>query len=461
MFKLNTYYERDKLPTIYSPNQNIKYKSISNKKNTNYQNIFDHTFSNGVNDYYKHKSNINKLKNLLKNVDSKDKLNVVHNKIITIYDKNRNKTRYGNSMNSMAEKMRTSSYNQVRNKTTNKILNESYIPFNESYHNFLNDLKKKKASFKINQLKEISKDIDNNKLKPLILTKKFNFEQNNNNSNNDNSKIISKFSPNKTLTNNKKLTNNLKLLTKKKEDSFGERLKKFFTPNITNSINNKFNIKNSDKNNKNINKKKCNLCHKYIDIYRFNTHYNSHPSKIFNWLYLGSYQNACNSKDLKDLKISYILNCAVECQNKNFPDITYFQAKIHDLPNFNISIFFQKTNNFINKAKISGKNILIHCQLGISRSTTCLIAYMIKFMGYSTASAIQFIKNKRPHIMPNFGFLQQLKNYEEKIKFEKNDDLDDNSNKNNNGVNNNSNTNDFKFNKTELRFNGFVKNFPF
>ena len=199
-----------------------------------------------------------------------------------------------------------------------------------------------------------------------------------------------------------------------------------------------------------------------IDIYRFNTHYNLHPSKIFNWLYLGSYQNACNIKDLKDLKINYILNCAVECQNKNYENIIYYQAKIHDLPNFNISIFFSKTNNFINKAKLAGKNILIHCQLGISRSTTCLIAYMIKYMGYNTVSAMQFIKNKRPHIMPNFGFLQQLKNYEDKIKFDKNDnDNNNNINNINNNINNINKNNDFKFNKTELKFNGFIKNFPF
>ena len=448
MYKLNTYYDKEKLPTIYSPNQNIKFKSISQKRKINYQNIFENTFSNGLNnDYFKHKNNINKMKNMLKDVDTKDKFNIAHNKIMTLYDKTKYKSRYG----TISEKLRTNSYNN--NKIKNKSLNDSYniVTFNESYHNFLNDLKKKKNNLKITQIKEISKDIDDNKLKPLILTKKTNNFNPIINNNNNSQKI---------------LPNNIKLIYKKKDD-FNERLKKFFTPNITSNLN-KLDITNNDNINTN-NKKKCNLCHKYIDIYRFNTHYNSHPSKIFNWLYLGSYQNACNIKDLKDLKINYILNCAVECQNKNYPDIIYFQAKINDLPNFNISIFFQKTNNFIQKAKLAGKNILIHCQLGISRSTTCLIAYMIKFMGYSTVTAMQFIKNKRPHIMPNFGFLQQLKNYEEKIKFQKNSDNDseeDNSNNKIKGINNdinyNSNhNNDFHFNKTELRFNGFIKNLNF
>ena len=241
------------------------------------------------------------------------------------------------------------------------------------------------------------------------------------------------------------ILNNIKIVNKRKEESFGERLKIFFTPSTTSSRS-KYN-KINDSNFTNLNKKKCPLCHKMIDIYRFNTHYNLHPSKIFNWLYLGSYQNACNIKDLQDLRIYYVLNCTAECENKDYPDIEYYQARINDLPNFNISVFFKKTNQFIHQAKASGKSILIHCQLGISRSTTCLIAYMIKYLGYTTINALQFIKTKRPYVMPNFGFLQQLKNYEEKVKFNKNE---------NNNETNNSN----KDQKKEKNFLEFLKNNP-
>ena len=50
--------------------------------------------------------------------------------------------------------------------------------------------------------------------------------------------------------------------------------------------------------------------------------------------------------------------------------------------------------------------------------------------------------------MPNFGFLQQLKNCEEKIKYEKDDSFEENNN----------NDNNIKLIKTELRFNDFLKN---
>ena len=47
---------------------------------------------------------------------------------------------------------------------------------------------------------------------------------------------------------------------------------------------------------------------------------------------------------------------------------------------------------------------------------------MIKVLKYNALTALQFIKGKRKQVMPNFGFLEQL------IQYEKNNlnDADDN-----------------------------------
>ena len=71
-----------------------------------------------------------------------------------------------------------------------------------------------------------------------------------------------------------------------------------------------------------------------------------------------------------------------------------------------------KASEFINQAQSNNGIILVHCQLGISRSTTCVIAYFIKYLGYTAMSALNFIKKKRTQVMPNFGFLNQLMIYE-------------------------------------------------
>ena len=50
--------------------------------------------------------------------------------------------------------------------------------------------------------------------------------------------------------------------------------------------------------------------------------------------------------------------------------------------------------------------------MGIYRSTSCFIAYFIKVLGYNVMNALQFIKKKRKQVMPNFGFIDQLVQYE-------------------------------------------------
>ena len=108
----------------------------------------------------------------------------------------------------------------------------------------------------------------------------------------------------------------------------------------------------------------------------------------------------------------YILNCAGECF-ESFPEgIKYCHLKLNDVPSFKILPYLDKASFFIHQAKCNNGKILVHCQMGISRSTSCVIAYMIKYMGYSSMNALSFIKKKRPMVMPNFGFLQQLLIYE-------------------------------------------------
>ena len=181
---------------------------------------------------------------------------------------------------------------------------------------------------------------------------------------------------------------------------------KYFKPYKTNNLFNKNN------NNNNSKKKICPLCNKEIENYRYRFHFNLHPSKIFDWLFLGCYRNAIDRQEIKDLGINYVLNCAMECLESFPPTVKYCHLKLNDMPLFKIIPYLERATSFINQAQINGGKILVHCQMGISRSTSCVIAYMIKYMGYTAMDALEFIKKKRSIVMPNFGFMQQLMNYE-------------------------------------------------
>ena len=159
----------------------------------------------------------------------------------------------------------------------------------------------------------------------------------------------------------------------------------------------------------NVQKKKCPICKKLINFYAFQLHYLTHPSQIFPWIYLGNFFNANNIEELRQLKIKYILNCASEVKVFNLPkDINYLQLNIIDHPKENILKYFDKAFSFIELARKNQSNILIHCKLGRSRSSSILIAYMIKYFGYNINKALEFIKSKRKEVNPNYGFIKQL-----------------------------------------------------
>jgi hypothetical protein len=69
--------------------------------------------------------------------------------------------------------------------------------------------------------------------------------------------------------------------------------------------------------------KECSYCNKQIESVIFHMHVDSHPSKILDWLYLGSYNNATNKKELEYANIKYVLNCAQECKNLFESDFKY------------------------------------------------------------------------------------------------------------------------------------------
>ena len=73
---------------------------------------------------------------------------------------------------------------------------------------------------------------------------------------------------------------------------------------------------------------------------------------------------------------------------------------------------------------------MVYCRAGMSRSASLCIAYFMRHHNMTMDEAFQFVKEKRPIIHPNPGFVRQLKQFEAKLhnrrsglkrKFEEND----------------------------------------
>lgn len=195
--------------------------------------------------------------------------------------------------------------------------------------------------------------------------------------------------------------------------------------------------------------------HKYLTIY---------PNCVIeNQIYIGSGIQAKNWKIIRDLKITHIVNCSIEHECVFQDEIKYLHVKIQDSHEENIYGILDKVYKFMQNAfesyyeellrfnyknpqesennsrsssvissvtnlkSISSSNglallvkpkpqppvIMIHCNLGISRSSSVLIAYLIKRYNMCLYAAFNYVKDKRLQIAPNYSFLRQLKQFEE------------------------------------------------
>ena len=305
------------------------------------------------------------------------------------------------------------------NMTDSKITITKYKYVIEDCNNYLNTIPNKPNNHRIHRIKiEDSKndltDIENNKNKSFIFNNCFQLPK---------KEYIVFQNPTPSLiystTNNIKEVSQLfnKGIINRKYTPISDNYRTKITKVIKNFNSDFHYIKKPIKTNNNTKKKiKCEFCHQYIDNYVYKIHFNSHPSKIFEWLYLGTFKNACNIEELNEIGITHILNCAYECHNEKLPKyIKEMHLKISDVNHFNLLGYFEETNKFMNDCKLNGGIMLVHCKLGISRSATFIIAFLIKYYRFTVKSALNFVKQKRKQINPNFGFMLQLEKYEKLI----------------------------------------------
>jgi len=142
----------------------------------------------------------------------------------------------------------------------------------------------------------------------------------------------------------------------------------------------------------------------------------AYPSAIVDsFLYLGSHENAKSKQQLKDLGISHIINMAGELDNEYPNDFKYLSVKLDDTSSSNISEHFERTLQFIEEARAASSKVLVHCAMGISRSSSVVIAYLMHERGWSYEQAHEFVKSMRSCIKPNPGFMEQLVAFERRL----------------------------------------------
>ena len=163
---------------------------------------------------------------------------------------------------------------------------------------------------------------------------------------------------------------------------------------------------------------------------RFDGHF---PSRILPHLYLGNLNHATNALMLKELGITHVVSIGETAlvppsDGNESPTATGFgnvptnlkarlptnslwleqrmgNIEVLDLQGISddgidpIKGLFERSNEFIEDARVKGGKVLVHCRVGVSRSSSLVIAYVMKHCEMDLQSAYLLVRSRRLNIL--------------------------------------------------------------
>nr|KAF6424794.1 dual specificity phosphatase 13 [Molossus molossus] len=88
--------------------------------------------------------------------------------------------------------------------------------------------------------------------------------------------------------------------------------------------------------------------------------------------------------------------------------VEYYGIEADDNPFFDLSVYFLPVARYIRTAlSVPQGRVLVHCAMGVSRSATVVLAFLMIYENMTLVQAIQKVQAHRD-ICPNSGFLRQL-----------------------------------------------------
>ena len=136
-------------------------------------------------------------------------------------------------------------------------------------------------------------------------------------------------------------------------------------------------------------------------------------SKILEYIYIGNHLDARNSEFLSKNNFTHILSAAKELEPDYSESRSCLHLKLRDKSSFDLTEHLDDAVSFIRQAIDDRGKVLVYCHRGVSRSASCVIAYMVKQRSMTVKDALSFCIDKRPQIKPNKGFMDCLCKYEQ------------------------------------------------
>ena len=139
-------------------------------------------------------------------------------------------------------------------------------------------------------------------------------------------------------------------------------------------------------------------------------------SVIPGMLYISSYDPAIRREQLQDLEISHVVRLGDQDDFMHYyitHDVIYHDVLLEDEMYAELSReILDKATDFIHFAH---SPVLVHCFAGVSRSSSVVIAYLMRFRKMTFQQASDYLTDKHPRAQPNPKFLRDLIEYEKQL----------------------------------------------
>lgn len=143
----------------------------------------------------------------------------------------------------------------------------------------------------------------------------------------------------------------------------------------------------------------------------------SQIARINDHLYLSSL-SALTPERLRQHSVTLIVSATIDPPPMHIRSAvnSCLHVAVEDAEGANLRTHFERVVDRINAEKRRGGRILVHCMAGVSRSSTLVMAYLMRHLNMSLADAYEHVRRIRPCIQPNPGFWRQLLDYEQSIR---------------------------------------------
>ena len=138
---------------------------------------------------------------------------------------------------------------------------------------------------------------------------------------------------------------------------------------------------------------------------------------IDNLLYYGNIKPALKDEELSNIGIKAIV-CLLPKKQEIFHDpkkFTVLNIYTDDKVTCSLKDWGEKTTNFIEENITNNKPVYVHCAQGISRSTSCILYYLMTKKGMNLKDSFNLVKSKRIVASPTVGFFKDLIEYDKKL----------------------------------------------